>query len=520
VAGYNIYYGTEPGIYTNSVQVVGKSNTGYLIEDLRFTPDQAYYIAVTAYTDTGEESSYSNEETYEEIKPETVTDLQSTTHLLWNCSSNRKISLQWIAAVDAGGSGLDGYSIVWDTESDTLPDTTKDIENVTTVTSPSLSNESYYFHIRSTDSALNWCDTAEHLGPFCIYSDYSLIPQSQLSILSVDSEELKTVYRPAENVIDGVTSTFWHTEWYRSEPNCPHEIVIDLGDIYLVGGFQYLPRQDENINGTVADYSIYVSKDGITWRETVATGTFAGDTTEKEVTFTGKIGRYVRFVALSEVNGNPWTSAAEINILGTLLPADFDGDGITDDDEIDIYGTDPDKADTDGDGVSDGEEIRFGTDPAYPDTPDYSLIPQSQLSILSVDSEELEAVYKPAENVIDGVTSTFWHTKWNQSDPVFPHKIVIDLGDLYVVRGFQYLPRQDGNINGTVADYSIYVSKDGITWGETVATGTFAGDTTEKEVTFTGKIGRYVRFVALSEVNGNLWTSAAEMNILGSALLY
>ena len=415
VAGYYMYYGTEPGIYTNSVQVVGKSNTGYLIEDLIFTPDQAYYIAVTAYTDTGEESTYSNE---------------------------------------------------------------------------------------------------------VIYSDYSLIPQSQLSIASVDSEELVAEDGAVENAIDGVTSTFWVTEWYRSDPVCPHEIVIDLGDLYIVGGFQYLPRQSRNINGTVADYSIYVSEDGIIWGEAVATGTFAGDKTEKEVTFTGKSGSYVRFVALSEVNGNPWTSAAEINILGSALPADFDGDGITDDDEIDIYGTDPDKADTDGDGISDGEEIELGTDPAYPDTPDYSLIPQSQLTIASVDSEELVAEDGAVENAIDGVTSTFWVTEWYRSDPVCPHEIVIDLGDLYIVGGFQYLPRQSRNINGTVADYSIYVSEDGIIWGEAVATGTFAGDKTEKEVTFTGKSGSYVRFVALSEVNGNPWTSAAEINILETVLPY
>ena len=213
VTGYYLYYGTKPDIYTNSVQVVGKSNTGYLIEDLKFTPDQIYYIAVTAYTDTGEESTYSNE---------------------------------------------------------------------------------------------------------VIYGDYSLIPQSQLTIASVDSEEL-VANGYAVNAIDGQPDTLWHTEWYQSEPGCPHEIVIDLGDLYLVGGFRYLPRQDGNINGTVADYSIYVSEDGITWGEAVATGTFAGDTTEKEVTFAGKSGSYVRFVAMSEVNGNPWTSAAEINILGSAL---------------------------------------------------------------------------------------------------------------------------------------------------------------------------------------------------------
>jgi len=348
-------------------------------------------------------------------------------------------------------------------------------------------NTTYYFVARAFDTEGSESGDSNETcyQPSHDTLDYSLISQSQLTIVSVDSEELVAEDGAAENAIDGVTSTFWLTEWYQSEPTCPHEIVIHLDNRYLVGGFQYLTRQDGNINGTVADYSIYVSEDGITWGEAVATGTFAGDTTKKEVTFAGKSGRYVRFVAMSEVNGNPWTSAAEINILGIILPADSD-DGIIDNDGMDQ---------------------------------DYSLISQSQLTIVSVDSEELVAEDGAAENAIDGVTSTFWLTEWYQSEPTCPHEIVIHLDNRYLVGGFQYLTRQDGNINGTVADYSIYVSEDGITWGEAVATGTFAGDTTKKEVTFAGKSGRYVRFVAMSEVNGNPWTSAAEINILGSILI-
>jgi len=38
-------------------------------------------------------------------------------------------------------------------------------------------------------------------------------------------------------------------------------------------------------------------------------------------------------------------------------PIDTDGDGIPDNDEINIYGTDPNKIDTDGDGINDGAEI-------------------------------------------------------------------------------------------------------------------------------------------------------------------
>ncbi len=49
-------------------------------------------------------------------------------------------------------------------------------------------------------------------------------------------------------------------------------------------------------------------------------------------------------------------------------PADRDGDGLYDDDEVDVYGTDPDVYDTDGDGIGDGEEVYLGTDPLDPGT--------------------------------------------------------------------------------------------------------------------------------------------------------
>jgi len=50
--------------------------------------------------------------------------------------------------------------------------------------------------------------------------------------------------------------------------------------------------------------------------------------------------------------------------FGTLLMnMDTDGDGLTDWEEINLYGTSPYLADTDGDGVSDREEIERGTDP-------------------------------------------------------------------------------------------------------------------------------------------------------------
>jgi hypothetical protein len=94
----------------------------------------------------------------------------------------------------------------------------------------------------------------------------------------------------------------------------PHEIQLDLGDTYDAAAFQYLPRQN-SANGRISEYEIYLSADGSNWGTPATTGTWSNTTSEQTVTFDPEEGRYVRLVALSEVNGNPWTSAAELNVL-------------------------------------------------------------------------------------------------------------------------------------------------------------------------------------------------------------
>ncbi|MCK5280727.1 MAG: DUF4038 domain-containing protein, partial [Cyclobacteriaceae bacterium] len=148
----------------------------------------------------------------------------------------------------------------------------------------------------------------------------SIIPQTDWALKYVNSEELNVDPRPATNTFDGDANTFWTTEWRNIDPVHPHEIQIDLGGNYDISGFKCLPRQDANYNGGIKDYEFYVSSDGETWDDPVAVGTFEKTKTEKTVLFSEKTGRYVRLVALSEVNNNAWTTMAELNVLGIKRP--------------------------------------------------------------------------------------------------------------------------------------------------------------------------------------------------------
>lgn len=117
-----------------------------------------------------------------------------------------------------------------------------------------------------------------------------------------------------------------------------------------------------------------------------------------------------------------------------------------------------------------------------------------------------------AQNVLDGDPNSFWHTAYNPDAPL-PHQITIDMQTARNVNGLNYQPRQDGSFNGNIGEHKIYLSHDGINWGNPVAIGTYLNDATTKKSTFPSTNARYVRLEQTTEANGNQWGSAAEINI-------
>ena len=141
-------------------------------------------------------------------------------------------------------------------------------------------------------------------------------------------------------------------------------------------------------------------------------------------------------------------------------------------------------------------------------------INRSSWKLVSVDSQHGG---NEARLAFDGNTSTFWHTEYQGSEPTCPHTLIVDMLKPYWVTAFTYLSRQDGNQNGMVKAYEVYLSTDGETWGSPVASGEFKNTTALQIAPLkTATVGRYLKFVAKSEINGRAWTSAAEIGIQAS----
>lgn len=280
------------------------------------------------------------------------------------------------------------------------------------------------------------------------------VDRSTWRVASVSSENAG---EEARNAIDGDPATIWHSRWSTSATKHPHEIVIDMASMLVIDKFIYTPRNSGN--GRIKNYELYFSKDGKNWENKV-TGTFLNTSAIQTVTLEKPVtARYFKLIALSEMNGQIWASAAELNV--NIIQ--------------NLSGTS-----------------------------------QNKQSIVQVDSDADKSMKLAA----DGDINTYWHTVHNQFYLApYPHDIQVGLNKEAKIKGIQYTPRQD-SAEGRIAKYEIYVSRDGKEWGKAVASGTFANSKETQTVEFIPCQARYVKLQALSAADGGKRAAVAEIKIL------
>ncbi|MGN8723287.1 glycoside hydrolase family 2 TIM barrel-domain containing protein [Segatella copri] len=128
----------------------------------------------------------------------------------------------------------------------------------------------------------------------------------------------------------------------------------------------------------------------------------------------------------------------------------------------------------------------------------------------SQEPDEGDAAY-----LVDGDPSTFWHTMYSITLAKYPHWVDFDAGKQKVIKGFTYLARQDGSLNGCIKDYEIYVSNDNKTWGEPIMKGHFEKTAKLQKVMLNKPVkARYFRLRALNEQNGQDYASGSEFTLI------
>ncbi|MCU1411028.1 MAG: alpha-galactosidase [Rhodoglobus sp.] len=270
---------------------------------------------------------------------------------------------------------------------------------------------------------------------------------SVLPLAAASSEVVGT--NASRSAIDGNPATIWQS----NDQAFPQMLSVDLGATKAISQFTYTPRTDGTLNGTITDYRIEGrNSSGGNW-STLASGTWAADSSVKTASFAPQQARFVRLVALAGV-GN-WASAAEVSATGPLVVA-------------------------------------------------------------SATASSVFSTFRAA-NAIDGQASTLWHssTALRNTFPVSltldlgAVKNVAQLG--YLPRQ-DNVTNPNGGTNGVITGYRVSVSTDGSTF-TTVATGTWAMSPDLKSAAFAPQQARFVRLEATAGQAG--YASAAEVSLYG-----
>ena len=151
------------------------------------------------------------------------------------------------------------------------------------------------------------------------YKDKTVIDSSNFTVTSDNENPLAGSEGPIGLAFDGDTSTFWHSN-YTPYQALPATVEIDMGQVYTINKFSYLPRQS-GTNGIITEYSLYykTSADG-EWIPLAEEQTWAGDSSQKTVKFDAVETQYLKFVALDGMSDgdNKFASAAEFMVHQVL----------------------------------------------------------------------------------------------------------------------------------------------------------------------------------------------------------
>jgi hypothetical protein len=385
LAGYIVYYKAGHSgdrikqNYTNKVELTLAQDENPDPNVVEFTvknliDGENYAFVVTAFDNqnTRNESDTSNEASTDNVPPPAVTALTSS-HSVNQCSSDHAVKMYWTEPVDPEpGSGLGGYSWLFDGLTNTIPDENKDLGAGANTATHNLPDGVYWFHIRAGDKAgrdgvPNW-GAAAHYGPICIGSASPAV--EWVYLLSEDTLEISYSETGMKNaalagnytldngaIVSGVTDVTGEGRTFRlTLTNSQNYIIytMTISDKVTDAAGNPLPSEQRTIRGINDSDSDGMADDWeIFW--------FGSTTAKNGIADTdGDAMMDVR--EYNVARSNPQWGSSRWNL--SPLRRDSDGDGISDKYETD-YGLNPvdpsdRNLDSDNDGWTNYEEYLSG----------------------------------------------------------------------------------------------------------------------------------------------------------------
>lgn len=120
-----------------------------------------------------------------------------------------------------------------------------------------------------------------------------------------------------------------------------------------------------------------------------------------------------------------------------------------------------------------------------------------------------------AIHAIDNNLNTYWHSRWQNFTPSYPHFIAVDMGAVEPLNGLSIVSRADGN-SAKPRAYNLYLSTDGENWGPVQSAGNFSypnpnGSGQTASITFMPVNARYFKIEILSNYSNDPHIAIAEI---------
>jgi len=124
--------------------------------------------------------------------------------------------------------------------------------------------------------------------------------------------------------------------------------------------------------------------------------------------------------------------------------------------------------------------------------------------------------YYPIENAIDGNPNSTWFTEKKTDSKA--STITIDFGENLNLKGFTYLPRQDGRSETNIFKYSIEVSQNGKNWSPVLKNKEFSNIVNNpiiQEIIFPNTVrAKFMRLTCINDVHSEGRMNVAELDVI------
>ena len=308
------------------------------------------------------------------------------------------------------------------------------------------------------------------------------IDLSQATVTS-DSKHPSGTVSAASAIVDGKYNTSWVSNLDKNNTRSPHFVYVELKEAVTLNKITLIPRVESGVGVYFPkDFTVKLSRDGITWITVVDQTDYALDGTDG-ASFVFDTEYDMRHIKIETTQNTAGVTEVSRESYGFALA------------EIEAF----------------YDFMNSSYQPVLSD-------------VLKIESAEATSSHPihPVKNLIDGSPNNIWSNDDlnNRPDSNANTQVVLKLESLSYVSGMYLYPRNTGKDVNFPHDFSIHLSEDGQNYGEAIykTTNYSIGNSSEPQFLEFDEISGKAQYIKLDIApgnNANGFVHIAEVKVLG-----